>query len=291
MNSLGLAVGFGLVTASTLAIASVGLTMQLGITNYVNFAYGDYMTLGAYVAWQANTALHVDIWVAAALATGAMAIFAVGVNGILLTPFARRFEKLFYVVLVTFALSLIMLNAISAVWGAGYRSYRLNHQAPLHIGPFLLTVSQLIIIGIGVVLMFGIHLLLTRTRLGKSMRAMSDNAGLASMCGINTSRITSITWLIAGGCAGLAGSILGLNVTSITPGFGEIYLFVIFSVVILGGIGKAYGAMLGAVVVGLATEISAVLIDPAYKLDVAFGLLVLTLLVRPSGLFASVGKA
>lgn len=291
MNEIGLAVGFGLVTASILAIASVGLTMQLGITNYVNFAYGDYMTLGAYIAWQVNTSLHANVWIAAAAATCAMALFAVVVNRLLLTPFARRFEKLFYVVLVTFALSLIMLNAISAVWGTGYHNYRLSEEKPIHLGPFLLTLNQVVIIVLALVLMYGVHLLLTRTQLGKSMRAMSDNAGLASMCGINTNWITHITWLLAGAFAGLAGAVLGINVTSITPSFGEIYLFVIFSVVVLGGIGKAYGAMLGALVIGLATEVSAVLINPAYKLDIAFGFLILALLVRPSGLFASVGKA
>lgn len=134
--------------------------------------------------------------------------------------------------------------------------------------------------------MIAVHLLLTRTRLGKAMRAMSDNPSLAAVSGINTRAITAVTWFLTGTLAGLAGTVLGLNISSITPSTGETFLFVIFAAVILGGIGKPYGAMLGALIIGLATEISAVVINAAYKLDVAF-----VLLIRPQGLLAVKGKA
>ena len=143
---------------------------------------------------------------------------------------------------------------------------------------------------IAVVLMALVHLMLKTTRLGKSMRAMSDNTTLAMTSGIDTKRITTITWFLSGTLAGLAGTVLGITEGNLTPASGELFLFVIFAAVIVGGVGSIYGAMAGAVLIGLATEVSAAFINPAYKLDVAFVILILTLLFRPSGLFARPGK-
>lgn len=291
MNVLLLAVGFGLVTASTIAIAAVGLAVQFGVTNYVNFAFGDFMALGAYLSWEVNTQLRWNIWISLIFGSIAMGIIAVLLDRFVLGPFARRFKKAFYVLIVTFGLSLILLNMTSAVWGTTVNTYAIAGDSPLHLGPFLLTVQQLIVIGVAVVLMVAIHLMLTRTRIGKSMRAMSDNTTLAMTSGINTRRVTAITWFISGTLAGLGGTILGITEASLTPGAGETYLFVIFAAVIMGGIGSIYGAMIGALIIGLATEISAVYINPSYKLDIAFIFLILTLLIRPSGIFSRVGKS
>lgn len=290
-STLGLAIGFGLVTASILAVASVGLTLQFGITNYINFAYGDFMTLGAYFAWTLNTAVKMNIWVAMVIAALGMGVVAVLFNRLLLAPFARRFPDLFSILIVTFALSLILLNGIQAIWGPNFQQFNVPYESPLNLGPFLLTPTQVIIIVLSVALMVLLQLLLTRTRLGKAMRAMSDNSSLASITGIDTGLITTITWFLTGLLAGLAGTILGLNVSSITPATGETFLFVIFASVIFGGIGKPTGAILGAVIIGLATEISAIFINPAYKLDVAFVILIGVLLLRPQGLVTSAGKA
>jgi branched-subunit amino acid ABC-type transport system permease component len=291
VHSFLLSVGFGLVTASILALAAMGLTLQFGITNFVNFAYGDFLTLGAYLSWTLNTKAHLSIWVSMVIGALSMGVIAVAVNHFLLGPFARRFRNVFSVMIVTFGLSLILLNLIQAIWGPNYQQYQVAAQNPLRVGPFLLTADQLIIFGIGAALMLAIHLLLTRTRLGKAMRAMSDNASLAAVTGINTRAVTAVTWFLTGTLAGLAGTVLGLNIASITPSTGETFLFVIFAAVILGGIGKPYGAMLGALIIGVATEISAVIINAAYKLDVAFALLIIVLLIRPQGLLAVKGKA
>lgn len=291
MNALALAIGFGLVTSSILALASMGLTLQFGVTNFVNFAYGDLMTLGAYVAWVVNVHGHQNIWVSMVAAAVAIGLLALLLGRYLLGPFARRFTNLFFVMIVTFGLSLILLNVIQVIWGPNYQQYNVPRQSPLHLGPFLLTADQVVIIGIGILVMLVVHLLLTRTRLGKAMRAMSDNPSLATVSGIDTNRITTLTWFVTGTLAGLAGTVLGLNISSITPSTGETFLFVIFAAVILGGIGKPYGAMLGALLIGLATEVSAVFINAAYKLDVAFALLVIVLLVRPQGILATAGKA
>ena len=292
MTLFWLSFGFGLVTASVLTIAAVGLSLQFGITNYINFAYGDFMALGAYFTYVLNAEwLHLNIWVALVGGSLLMGVFAVVVNRLILGPFARRFTKTFYVLIVTFGLSLILLNMTSAIWGANIRSYNMKIEQVLHIGPFLLTKNQLIIMGIAIALMAGVHLMLKMTRLGKSMRAMSDNTTLAMTSGIDTKRITTITWFLSGSFAGLAGTVLGISEGNLTPAAGELFLFVIFAAVIVGGVGSIYGAMAGAVLIGLSTEVSAAFMNPAYKLDVAFVILILTLLFRPSGLFARPGKA
>ncbi|HET8980048.1 MAG TPA: branched-chain amino acid ABC transporter permease [Solirubrobacteraceae bacterium] len=292
MHQFWLAVGFGLVTASVIAVAAVGLSLQFGITNYINFAYGDFMALGAYFAWELNAGfLHWNIWVAMVAGALLVGVFAVLVNQFVLGPFARRFEKIFYVLIVTFALSLIILSLVTSIWGADVRRFNMPSENPLHIGPFLLSVDQLIVIGIGLVLMVVVHLLLTMTRLGKSMRAMSDSTTLAMTSGIDTRMVTTVTWFLTGILSGLAGVVLGITAASIVPSFGETFLFVIFAAVIVGGVGSVYGAILGAVIIGMVTEISAVFINPAYKLDTSFVVLILVLLFRPSGIFARVGKA
>jgi branched-chain amino acid transport system permease protein/neutral amino acid transport system permease protein len=291
MHQFWLSVGFGFVTASVIAVAAVGLSLQFGITNYINFAYGDFMALGAYLAWELNAGLlHWNIWIAMVGGALLVGVFAVVVNQFVLGPFARRFEKIFYVLIVTFALSLVILSLVTSIWGANVKQFSMPDETPKHIGPFLLSADQLIVIGIGLALMVTIHMLLTRTRLGKQMRAMSDSTTLAMTSGIDTRRVTTITWFLAGCLAGLAGVVLGITSASITPSFGETFLFVIFAAVIVGGVGSVYGAILGAVIIGLVTEVSAVFINPAYKLDTAFVVLILVLLFRPSGLFARVGK-
>jgi branched-subunit amino acid ABC-type transport system permease component len=285
-----LSVGFGFVTASVLAIAAVGLSLQFGITNYVNFAYGDFMALGGFFAYVLNNeVLHLNIWLAMAIGSLAMGVFGVIVNRLILGPFARRFSTGHYVLIVTFGLSLIMLNAAYSIWGAQVRFYNMPIAPALHIGPLLLTRNQLIVIAIAVALMLAVHTMLKVTRLGKSMRAMSDNTTLAMTSGIDTKRITTITWFLSGALAGVAGTVLGIGEGNLTPASGELFLFVIFAAVILGGIGSIYGAMGGAVLIGLATEISAAFINPAYKLDIAFVILILALLIRPSGLIARPG--
>ncbi|HWU32336.1 MAG TPA: branched-chain amino acid ABC transporter permease, partial [Marmoricola sp.] len=276
MSELFLAIGFGLVVASVLALSAVGLSLQFGITNYINFAFGDFMAIGAYTSWTLNTGpMHLNIWVSMLIGGLVVGVLAVLLNRFLLAPFARRFEKLFYILIVTFGLSLVLLNLVSSIWGDEVQHYDISNQKPLHIGPFLFTVDQLVVIGIALVAMVAIHLLLTRTRIGKSMRAMSDNSTLAMTSGINTRAITTLTWFLSGLLAGIGGTVLGITQASITPGAGETFLFVIFAAVIVGGVGSIYGAMIGALIVGLATEIAALFIDASYKLDVAFAILIL----------------
>lgn len=289
---LFLSIGFGLVTASVLSLAAVGLTLQFGVTNYINFAYGEFLTIGGYLAWTLNVGLKVNIWVALVLGSLGVGIFAVILNKVILRPFIRRGSPLLFLLIVTFGLSLILSNSVLALWGSNFETYSLPSSSNvINIGPMIFTPEQLAIIGIAVVVMLAVHILLTRTKIGKAMRAMSDNVDLAQISGINTEGITTFTWLVSGFLAGLAGVVLALSITSFQPAFGNEFLFVIFSAAILGGVGSPYGAMLGALVIGLTTEISAVFINSAYKNDVAFAILIIMLLLRPEGLVRMAGKA
>lgn len=285
------ALGFGLVTASILALASVALTLQFGVTNYVNFAHGELLTFGAYFAWLANSHYGWNIWLALLVGAILTGILAVILNLIVLQPFTKRQYPVLFMLVVTFGLSLILSNVLLAAFGADFQRYTVPPDTQYSIGPFLLTSSQLIIIGIAIVAMAGVHVLLNYTKVGKAMRAMSDNLTLARNCGIDTELVTNFTWLLSGFLAGLAGVVLALNISSFQPAFGGDFLFVIFSAVILGGIGRPYGAMVGALVIGIVTEIAAIPLSSDYKNDAAFAILVLVLLFRPQGIFASEGKA
>jgi branched-subunit amino acid ABC-type transport system permease component len=285
------ALGFGLVTASILALASVALTLQFGVTNYVNFAHGELLTFGAYFAWLANSHYGWNIWIALLVGAILTGVLAVIINLIVLQPFTKKGYPVLFMLVVTFGLSLILSNVLLATFGADFQRYTVPPDTQYNIGPFLLTASQLIIIGIAVVTMVGLHVLLNYTKLGKAMRAMSDNPALARNCGIDTELVTNFTWLLTGGLAGLAGVVLALNISSFQPAFGGDFLFVIFAAVILGGIGRPYGAMAGALVIGIVTEIAAIPLSSDYKNDAAFAILVLVLLFRPQGIFASEGKA
>jgi len=289
LSILLLSIGFGLVTASVLAIAGVGLSLQFGVTNFVNFAYGDYATFGAYVALILNE--HgVDIYFAMLVAGAVTAVFAFLVNRLVFQTFIRRRVKLVILLVVTIGVSLVIEYTLQSIFGAQFQTYAVTSPNPLQIGPFLLTRGQIAIIGIAVACMLGVHLLLSRTRIGKAMRAMSDNAALAEASGIDTQRVTDLTWLVVGFLGGIAGVVLAMNTSTFTPLLGSFFLLTLFAVVILGGIGKPYGAMLGAVIIGVVTEVSGAYINAAYQDAVAFVIMILLLLWRPQGLFASRGR-
>ena len=283
-------IGFGLITASVLAIASVGLTLQFGVTNFVNFAYGEFMTLGAYLTYVFNANLHVNIWVSMIIGSLLSAVAGFAINRLVIRPFVRRRVSLFILLVVTIGLSLFLENGIQAIWGPNFQKYVVHASSTFKIGSMIWTSEQVVIIGIAALMMVGVHFLLKYTRLGRSMRAMSDNSDLARISGIRVVRITDLAWLISGFLGGLAGVVLAINVNSFTPSLGSQFLFIIFAAVILGGIGRPYGAMLGAVIIGIAMEVSASFIDSAYKTVIAFVILILLLLLRPQGILPSRGR-
>jgi len=158
----------------------------------------------------------------------------------------------------------------------------------VHIAGMVFTTVQLAIIGIAVVVMLGIHVLLRYTKLGKAMRATATDPELARNCGIATDRVIDLAWGISGALCGLAGVILVMNVGSFTDTTGAQFLIPIVAVAVLGGIGQPYGAMLAALVIGIASELAAAIFSPEYKDVVAFVILVIVLIARPQGILSEV---
>jgi len=279
-------IGFGLVTAAVLALAAVGFTLQFAVTNVLNLAYGGVMIVAAYAAYALNHA-GVNIWIAtlAAIATGA--VVSLFLNTVIYTPFQRRGASPIAMVIVSLGMTLILEFGTQALAGPTNVSYAMSQGATVTLGSIELTVVQLVIVGLSVVVMVAIHGLIRYTRLGKAMRATAANRNLARNCGIRTDRVVMTTWLITGALCGLAGATFAMNSGTFGATSTDIFLVLILAAVFLGGPGEPYGAMLGALVIGLATEVSASVIVSDYKDVIAFVILLAMLTVRPTGLLGA----
>jgi branched-subunit amino acid ABC-type transport system permease component len=279
-------VGFGLVTASVLAVASIGFTLQFGVTDVLNLAYGAVMIAGAYIAYVINQA-GLNIWVGLVVAVVVCSAGSVLLNSGIYSPFQRRGATPITMVIVSLGMTLIIEFGTQAIAGGTSVSYTMAQGPSVHAGGLVLTTVQLAVIGLSVLVMLGTHVLLRYTKLGKAMRATAANKTLARNCGIRTSRVITLTWAITGALCGLAGVIFAMDAGSFNATSTDLFLILILAATFLGGPGQAYGAMLGAVVIGLATEISAAYITPSYKYVVAFVALLLMLGVRPTGLLGA----
>jgi branched-subunit amino acid ABC-type transport system permease component len=288
VNIFVAAFGFGLVSMSVIAIAAVGFTMQFGITNMINLAYGEVMISSAYLAYYMNRA-GISIWIG--MVAGALfgAVFSFLLNRGVYAPFMRKGTANLGMVIVSLAVSLMISNLLLPIVGYYSVSYQEDAGSLIRLGSIILTRDQIIVIGIAVVLMLAIHALLTYTRLGKAMRATAANPTLARNCGIPTQRVIDSVWLITGALCGLAGVVAALNADSFAIANGSAFLITILAAAVLGGAGQPYGAMIGAVLIGLITELSAAAWSPEYKEVVAFGILVLVMVLRPQGLLAKRG--
>ena len=287
VSTLLAAVGFGIVTASILAVAGVGFTLQFGVTNILNLAYGDIMTASAFVAYLVTNA-GLSVWLALVAGAAFGSVFSVLLNRCIYTPFVRHGTRLFGMIIVSIAVSLILQNALLAIFGANFFSLQMPRPSPVRIAGMVFTTVQLAIIGIAVAAMLLIHLLLRYTKLGKAMRATATDPELARNCGIATDRVIDLTWALSGALCGLAGVVLVMNVTAFTDTTGSQFLIPIVAVAVLGGIGQPYGAMLGALVIGITSEVAAAVFSPQYKDVVAFVILVIVLLARPQGILSEV---
>ena len=276
-------VGFGLVTASVLAIAAVGFTLQFGVTDVLNLAYGAIMIFGAFLAYLVNEN-HVSVWLGLLVAVAACSAGSVLVNAAIYTPFQRRGASPITMVIVSLGVTLIIEFGVEAVAGGVPVSYTMGNGPSFIAGGLSLTGVQLVILALAVVTMAGVHVLLRYTKLGKAMRATAANRTLARNCGIRTGRVITATWAVTGALCGLAGTVFAIDAGSFTATSTDVFLVLILAAVFLGGPGQPYGAMLGALVIGLATEVSADFIPADYKYVIAFAALLIMLGVRPTGL-------
>lgn len=244
------------------------------------------MTAGAYGALVTQSVTHnvVAAAVVACLLGGALALF---LNWAILAPFARAGARRLVLFILTIASGLVLQHVILLIFGGANLPYNLPFGTAHRMGPFIFTDRSLAIIAAAVIVMLGVHVILRYTKFGKAQRAVADSRELARVSGIDAAHVVRLTWLMAGAMGGLAGFVLGVSIGSLTPTLGYTFLLVIFAAAIVGGIGKPYGAMLGALIIGMAMEVSALYLPSDYKPVVAFAFLILTLLLRPNGLFAT----
>jgi len=279
-------VGFGLLTAAVLAIAAVGFTLQFAVTNVLNLAFAAVMTAGAFTAYGINQ-LGVSVWLGLLVAMASCAVLSVALNLLVYAPFQRRGSAPITIVIVSLGMALIIGFGIEAVVGGVNVSYRMSQGRTWHAGGLVLTTVQLVIVAISVGVMLGAYLTLRYTKLGKSMRATAANRTLARNCGIRTGRVITTTWALTGALAGLAGTVFAIDIGSFGASSTNLFVVLILAAVFLGGPGHAYGAMLGALLIGVATEVSAAYIVPSYKYVIAFVVLLGMLAVRPTGLLGA----
>jgi neutral amino acid transport system permease protein len=275
---------FGLI----IAITAIGLSLIFGTTGLVNFAHGELVTLGAVIAWFLNApsgiGFGLQLIVAAAIATVLSMLAGGAIELGLWKPLRRRRTGLIQMLVISIGLALLLRNVIQIWYGGSSRPYfDYTIQQAIEIGPLRITPRDLTVMLLATIALVGVATMLQRTRIGKAMRAVSDNRDLAESSGIDVQRVILIIWIIGGGLAGFGGVLYGLaeNVSYL---MGFRLLLLMFAGIILGGLGTAYGAMFGSIVVGLVTEWSTLYFSTELKFVWALFVLILILLVRPQGL-------
>lgn len=278
------ALGFGLVTASILSIGAVGFTLQYGMSNIFNLAFAGVMAGAEYVALAIN-GVGLNIWICMALAGLFGGVASVALNKFVYMPFIRRGVKAFGMVIITLSVWTVIQYVILAIVSSTASSFKVSAAHLYVFGDIRLNATQLVIIAIAGAAMILLELFLRMTLWGKAIRGAAANAPLARASGINVARVMDVTWFISGVFAGVAGVALAMNVVSFTYTTAGGFLVVLVAAAILGGVGRPSGAMFGALIVGLATEVSAALFNPAYKDVTAFVLLAIVLVAKPAGIF------
>jgi branched-subunit amino acid ABC-type transport system permease component len=280
----------GLVTGSVIAIAAVGVSLVYGILRLVNFAYGDYMAFGALAAYEFNGPLGLGIVVSVLLGMIATAVLSVALDLALWRPLRARRAGFMSLFLASIGLALVLRQVLLLAYGPEPHEYKVNPYKVYVIGSVRLSEAQFItiLVSAGAIVLIG--LFLSRSTIGRTMRALADDRALAGIAGINVGRVITYTWILSGLLAGLAGVLAGLIQTSFNPNFGFQLLLPVFAAVVLGGVGSAYGALAGGLALGIAMELSTWPslfggVNPVYKPVVAFAVLIAALMVRPQGLF------
>ena len=273
---------YGIISGSILALGAIGVSLTYGVLRFANFAHGDLMTFGAFMVLGAYTIAGLPIWLAVAISLAVTALLAAFIDRSLYRWF-RKSNPLILVI-SSFGVALMIRSLIQLIWGPNTQVYSKGIQFPYKFWGLRIKPDHLIILAGTIILVIALHLFLQKTRMGKAMRAMADNPDLARISGINTEQVILWTWVMGAALAAAAGFFLALD-TRLHPDMGWFLLLPIFAAAILGGIGRPYGAIAGGLIIGIAEEFSTLILSPAYKPAVAFALMVLILLIRPTGIF------
>ena len=295
----------GLVLGCIYALGAIGITLTFSILRFANFAHGEVMMIGAYFTWTAmilsNDLFGVPLHPLVAAAPAV--ILAIGLFILVDRYFYKPFRSAstIRVVMASFGMMLIIRSFVQAVWGPNQLTFVPGIAKPngmvknltASIDMMILVPNKHFWIIAGtLIIMLALSWLLTKTKIGKGMRAVSDSPELAKVSGIDVEIIVKATWFVGGFCAVAAGVFLAMDLQMLETTMGFRMLLPMFAAAILGGIGRPFGAVVGGLVIGLAEELSVYpwfgngsLISPGYKTGVAFTIMVIMLVIRPSGLF------
>ncbi|MFN3449030.1 MAG: branched-chain amino acid ABC transporter permease [Roseococcus sp.] len=283
----------GLVLGSIYALAAAGVSLVYGVMRFANFAHGDLMTWGAYAALVAVGLLGVSPWLAIPFAVLATIPVALAADRAFYAPLRRSAPAV--LLISSFGVALMIRALVYLIWGPTPESYARGFTPPLFLGEIRIQQRHLVILGGALAVALALHLLLSRSRAGRAMRAMADDPDLARVTGVPVAGVIRLTWAVSAALAAIAGVFLAAD-TELTPLLGFNVLLAAFAAAILGGIGRPWGAALGGLILGVAEELSSYpwlgstpLLDPSYKTAVAFAVLILVLIFRPQGLFKGMG--
>ncbi|CAM5194089.1 Branched-chain amino acid transport system permease protein/neutral amino acid transport system permease protein OS=Castellaniella defragrans OX=75697 GN=HNR28_001740 PE=3 SV=1 [Castellaniella defragrans] len=288
---------WGVMLGGIIALGGIGLTLCYGVLKFPNFAHGEFLTLGAYVTYGVVLVLPQSnpIWrfsfgweLLAGLLVAAVvtAVVAIVLDRFLYRPLRKHMSPLVLLAMASLGMEFLLRSIVYLIWGSDFHFYYSGRSNPaLHL-PLGLRVQadQLFVFALAVILVASMYWMLTRTRIGKAMRASADNPDLAQVRGINTEQVIAWTWTMGAGMAAVGGAMYGLA-SQLRPDMGFVLLLPLFAAVIMGGIGSAWGALVGSVIIGIAMQLTSAFMNPAYGPAVAFVLMVLVLLMRPQGLF------
>ncbi|HEY6423757.1 MAG TPA: branched-chain amino acid ABC transporter permease [Pseudonocardiaceae bacterium] len=277
---------FGLV----IGITGVGLSLIFGTTGLTNFAHGELVTIGAVVAWTLNVTFGLQlVWATLLAIVAGAAVGAANDLGIW-RPMRLRRAGLIAQLVISIGLALVLRYLVLIYYGSRSESFAdYTHQVERNYGIISITDKDVATIGISLAVLVGIALLLQRTRIGKAMRAVSDNRDLAASSGINVERVVLFVWVLAGALAALGGVLFGLSELAGTVQYemGFNLLLLMFAGVILGGLGTAYGALVGCLIVGVLVQVAAEIIPVDLKYLGGLAVLIIILVIRPQGLLGS----
>lgn len=277
----------GLRIGAIIALAALGLSLIFGVTGLVNFAHGELVAFGALVAWYFNSGAHLGLpLIAAAMGTVVLAAgFGAGLELGLWRPLRRRRTGNIALLVISIGLALFIRHIYLAVFGGQPRPYdQYAVQSQFSVGPLTMVPKDAVIILVALAVLAVVGVLFKVTRLGTAMRAVSDDRDLAESSGIDVQRIILATW-VSGAALAALGGVFYATTESVSWNMGGFLLLPMFAAVILGGLGTAYGAMAGGLLMGVASEVSTYWIPVEFKLVFAFSILILVLLFRPQGIF------
>ncbi len=289
-----------IIRGSELSLIALGLTLVYDLIKFANFAHTEYSVVGVYLAFIFNVNLGLNIFAAALFSAILTGLIGISLDRMVF----RRIRDAGRVILMvaSFGVAFALRNTVRAIWGPTPLSYSIPLQRPFSFWGIRITPVQIWIIATAVIFMVAFHLLLHKTKLGKAMRASSDNSALAQASGIATERLVLWVWFIATSFAAVGGILLALE-TYLLPHMGFAIIVPVFCAAILGGIGNPYGAMLGALALGFAENFGLYLnfgnilnlgglfgfarelhIPTGYRDAISFGILIAILLMKPSGI-------